>query len=347
MAKILVTGGTGYIGSHTIVDLVENGFEVISIDNNSRSSSYSISGIEQITGTKVKNYKVDLTNFDETRAVFQENSDIEGVIHFAAYKAVGESVEEPLMYYENNIFGLVNLLKCVQEFEIPDFVFSSSCTVYGNPDKIPVTETSPTKKAESPYGATKQMGEQILQDFTNATDSTSVILLRYFNPVGAHPSAFIGELPIGRPQNLVPAITQTAIGKLPKMTVHGTDYDTRDGSCVRDYIHVCDIAHAHTLAVEYLAAKKNKTRCDIFNLGTGNGVTVLEAIHTFEEVSGVKLNYELGPRRTGDVIAIYANNNLAVTELGWKIKYSLKDMMQTAWAWELKIKEAEEKVKNN
>ncbi len=347
MAKILVTGGTGYIGSHTIVDLVEKGFEVISIDNNSRSSSYAISGIEQITGTKVKNYKVDLTNFDETRAVFQENSDIEGVIHFAAYKAVGESVEEPLMYYENNIFGLVNLLKCVQEFEIPDFVFSSSCTVYGNPDKIPVTETSPTKKAESPYGATKQMGEQILQDFTNATDSSSVILLRYFNPVGAHPSAFIGELPVGRPQNLVPAITQTAIGKLPKMTVHGTDYPTRDGSCVRDYIHVCDIAHAHTLAVEYLAAKKNKTRCDIFNLGTGDGVTVLEAIHTFEEVSGVKLNYELGPRRTGDVIAIYANNNLAVTELGWKIKYNLKDMMKTAWAWELKIKEAEEKVKSN
>lgn len=347
MAKILVTGGTGFIGSHTIVDLVENGFSVVSIDNHARSSSYAVAGIEQITGKKVKNYKVDLKNFDETRAVFQENPDITGIIHFAAYKAVGESVAEPILYYENNIFGLINLLKCVQEFEVADFVFSSSCTVYGNPDMIPVTEASPTKKAESPYGATKQMGEQILQDFTKAIEKTAVILLRYFNPVGAHPSAIIGESPVGNPQNLVPAITQTAIGKLPKMMVFGTDYPTRDGSCVRDYIHVCDIAHAHTLAIQYLADKKNKTRCDIFNLGTGDGVTVLEAIHAFEEVSGIKLNYELGPRRPGDVVAIYANNNLAVTELGWKIKYGLTDMMKTAWAWELKIKEAEEKVKSN
>lgn len=347
MAKILVTGGTGFIGSHTIVDLIENGFSVVSIDNHARSSSYAVAGIERITGKKVKNYKVDLKNFDETRAVFQENPDITGVIHFAAYKAVGESVLEPILYYENNIFGLINLLKCVQEFEVADFVFSSSCTVYGNPDTIPVTESSPVKKAESPYGATKQMGEQVLADFTKAIEKTAVILLRYFNPVGAHPSALIGESPVGKPQNLVPAITQTAIGKLPKMMVFGTDYPTRDGSCVRDYIHVCDIAHAHTLAIQYLADKKNKTRCDIFNLGTGDGVTVLEAIHTFEEVSGIKLNYELGPRRAGDVVAIYANNNLAVTELGWKIKYGLTDMMKTAWAWELKIKEAEEKVKNN
>ncbi|MCK9403907.1 MAG: UDP-glucose 4-epimerase GalE [Chitinophagaceae bacterium] len=347
MAKILVTGGTGFIGSHTIVDLIENGFSVVSIDNHARSSSYAVAGIEQITGKKVKNYKVDLKNFDETRAVFQENPDITGVIHFAAYKAVGESVLEPILYYENNIFGLINLLKCVQEFEVADFVFSSSCTVYGNPDTIPVTESSPVKKAESPYGATKQMGEQVLADFTKAIEKTAVILLRYFNPVGAHPSALIGESPVGKPQNLVPAITQTAIGKLPKMMVFGTDYPTRDGSCVRDYIHVCDIAHAHTLAIQYLADKKNKTRCDIFNLGTGDGVTVLEAIHTFEEVSGIKLNYELGPRRAGDVVAIYANNNLAVKELGWKIKYGLTDMMKTAWAWELKIKEAEEKVKSN
>lgn len=347
MAKILVTGGTGFIGSHTIVDLVENGFTVISIDDNSGSTGYAIAGIEQITGKKVKNYKVDLKNFDETRAVFQENPDITGVIHFAAYKAVGESVAEPILYYENNIFGLVNLLKCVQEFEVPDFVFSSSCTVYGNPDSIPVTEDSPIKKAESPYGATKQMGEQILQDFTKAITHTSVILLRYFNPVGAHPSLLIGETPVGKPQNLVPVITQTAIGKIPKMIVYGNDYPTRDGSCVRDYIHVCDISHAHTLAVQYLAGKKNKTNCTVFNLGTGDGVTVLEAIHTFEEVSGVKLNYEIGPRRPGDVIAIYANNNLAVTELGWKIKYNLKDMMKTAWDWELKIKEAEERVKRN
>ena len=346
MSKILVTGGCGYIGSHTIVDLLENGFTVISIDDNSRSTPFAINGIEQITGKKVKNYKVDLKNFDETLAVFQENPDITGVIHFAAYKAVGESVVEPLMYYENNIFGLINLLKCVQEFEVPHFVFSSSCTVYGNPDSIQVTETSPTKKAESPYGATKQMGEEILGDFTKR-GITSVILLRYFNPAGAHSSGFIGELPIGKPQNLVPAITQTAIGKISKMVVHGTDYPTRDGSCIRDYIHVCDIAHAHTLGIQFLDDKKNKTGCEIFNLGTGDGFTVLEVIHTFEEVSGVKLNYEIGPRRSGDIIAIYANNDFAVTQLGWKIQYGLKEMMKTAWAWELKLKEAEEKVKSN
>jgi len=347
MAKILVTGGCGYIGSHTIVDLIENGYEVISIDDNSRSFPNSLNGVEKITGKKVKNYKVDLKNYDETRAVFQENPDISGVIHFAALKAVGESVQVPIQYYENNIFGLINLLKCVQEFGLPDFVFSSSCTVYGNPDTIPVTETSPTKKAESPYGATKQMGEQIIQDFTNANSNSAAILLRYFNPVGAHPSTLIGEQPIGKPQNLVPVITQTAIGKLPKMFVHGTDYPTRDGSCVRDYIHVCDIAHAHTLAIRYLEAKKNKTRCDIFNLGTGDGVTVLEAIDTFEKVSGVKLNYETGPRRAGDVVAIYANNNLAVSELGWDIRYNLEDMMRTAWQWEQKIHAEEEKAKNN
>ncbi len=347
MAKILVTGGCGYIGSHTIIDLLENGYSVISIDDNSRSTSYAVNGIEQITGKKIKNYKVDLKNFDETRAVFQENEDITGIIHFAAYKAVGESVAEPLRYYENNMFGLINLLKCVQEFDIPYFVFSSSCTVYGNPDSIPVTELSPTKKAESPYGATKQMGEEILRDFTKIDGIRSAILLRYFNPVGAHPSGLIGEVPVGKPQNLVPAITQTAIGKLPKMLVHGNDYPTRDGSCVRDYIHVSDIANAHTLALQYLINNENQSPCDVFNLGTGNGISVLEAIHTFEEVSGVKLNYEIGPRRPGDVIAIYANNDEAVNRLGWKIKYGIRDMMKTAWDWELKIKEAEEKVKSN
>lgn len=346
MAKILVTGGCGYIGSHTIVDLLENGFSVVSIDDNSRSTAYAVSGIEQITGKKIKNYKVDLKNFDETRAVFQENPDIRGVIHFAAYKAVGESVEEPLLYYENNLFGLVNLLKCVQEFAVPYFVFSSSCTVYGNPDTIPVTESSPVKKAESPYGATKQMSEEILRDITNR-HITTTILLRYFNPVGAHPSGFIGELPIGKPQNLVPAITQTAAGKIPRLMVYGNDYPTRDGSCIRDYIHVCDIAHAHTLSLQYLIAKKNKSSCDIFNLGTGNGVTVLEVIKAFEEVSGVKLNYEIAPRRKGDVMAIYANNDAAKTELGWQIRYDLTAMMRTAWNWQLKIREAEEKVKSN
>ena len=346
MQKILVTGGCGFIGSHTIVDLLNNGYDVISIDDNSRSSNFSINGIEQITGKKIKNYKVDLKNFDETQAVFQENTDIAGVIHFAAYKAVGESVGAPLLYFENNIFSLVNLLKCVEEFSVPNFVFSSSCTVYGNPDAIPVTESSPIKQAESPYGATKQMGEEMLQAFTK-NGLCNVILLRYFNPVGAHPSAILGELPIGRPQNLVPAITQTAIGKLPKMKVFGNDYPTRDGSCVRDYIHVCDIAHAHTLAIQYLEQGKNESHCDVFNLGTGLGVTVLEAIKTFEEESGVALNYEIAERRPGDVIAIYANNDAAVNKLGWKIQYDLKDMMRTAWAWELKIKAEEEAAMKN
>lgn len=345
MNKILVTGGCGYIGAHTITDLIENGFEVVSIDDNSRSTRYLLSGIEKITSKKVKNYKVDLKDYNDTRAVFQENEDISGIIHFAAYKAVGESVEEPLMYFENNLFSLINLMKCVEEFNIPYFVFSSSCTVYGSPDTIPVTEESPFKKAESPYGATKQMGEEIINSVVKATE-TKAILLRYFNPVGAHPSCLIGELPAGKPANLVPAITQTAIGKIPSMTVFGTDYDTRDGSCVRDYIHVSDIAHAHTLALKNLIANKNKTNCDIFNLGTGNGVTVLEAIKAFEEVSGQKLDYKVGPRRPGDIVSIYANNNYAVTSLGWDIKYDLKEMMRTAWNWELKVKQDEEIIKN-
>jgi UDP-glucose 4-epimerase len=344
MNKILVTGGCGYIGAHTIVDLIENGFDVISIDDNSRSTTYLLEGIEKITGKKVKNYKVDLKDYNDTRAVFQENEDVVGIIHFAAYKAVGESVEEPLMYYENNMFSLINLLKCVQEFSIPHFVFSSSCTVYGNPDAIPVTEQSPIKKAESPYGSTKQMGEEVIMNVVKASEFKA-ILLRYFNPVGAHPSALIGELPLGKPANLVPAITQTAIGKIPEMQVWGTDYDTRDGSCIRDYIHVSDISHAHTLALQYLIKNKNKSNCDVFNLGTGNGVTVLEAITAFEEVSGVKLNYKLGPRRAGDVVAIYANNDYAVSSLGWEIKYDLKEMMRTAWAWEQKINQDEEILK--
>lgn len=336
MSTILVTGGCGYIGSHTVVDLLENGYDVISVDNNSRSNPGILYGIEAITGKKVKNYKVDLCNYDDTFAIFQENN-IEGIIHFAAYKSVGESVEKPLMYFENNLNSLINLLKCVQEFNVPYFVFSSSCTVYGNPDHIPVTETTPPKPAESPYGYTKQMGEQIINEFAKSA-GTNCILLRYFNPVGSHPSIKIGELPIGSPQNLVPAITQTAIGKIPKMYVHGNDYDTRDGSCIRDYIHVCDIAHAHTLAIRYLDHQKNSTLCEVFNLGTGNGVSVLEAIHAFEKVSGVKLNYEMGPRRPGDVIAIYANNDLAKSKLGWEPKYSLEDMMRTAWEWEQRLK---------
>src|SRR5690606_26872876 len=281
MAKILVTGGGGYIGSHTLTDLIENGYDVISVDNNSRSNPIILEGVEKITGTRVKNYKVDLCNYDDTFAIFQENEDIEGIIHFAAYKAVGESVELPLMYFENNLMSLINLLKCVQEFKTPHFVFSSSCTVYGNPDEIPVTELTPQKPAESPYGYTKQMSEQIINEFAKTTD-TKFILLRYFNPVGAHPTNMIGEMPIGKPQNLVPAITQTAIGKLPGMTVYGNDYETRDGSCVRDFIHVSDIAHAHTLSLNHLKQNTDSPSSQVFNLGTGNGVTVLEAIAAFE-----------------------------------------------------------------
>ncbi len=338
MKKILVTGGCGYIGSHTIVDLIQHGYEVISADNNSRSKISILDGVERITGKKVKNYNVDLCVFDDTHAVFQENPDIIGIIHFAAYKSVGESVENPLLYFDNNINSLINILRCCNEFSVPNFVFSSSCTVYGNPDQSPVTEETPIKQAESPYGYTKQMGEQIVQQTVNS-NNVQAILLRYFNPVGAHPSIEIGELPIGRPANLVPAITQTAIGKLPQMQVFGNDYPTRDGSCIRDYIHVSDIAHAHTLALDYLIAEKNKSNCDVFNLGTGNGYTVLEAIKTFEKVSDQSLNYVISNRRSGDIVGIFANNEKAKTLLGWIPAFTLEDMMLTAWNWELKLKE--------
>ena len=333
MQTILVTGGCGYIGAHTLVDLMENGFDVISVDNLSRASESSLLGVEKITGKKVKNYTVDLTNKIETESIFKNHPNITGIIHFAAYKAVGESVEKPLDYYDNNIGSLVTLLQMAVQFNVKHFIFSSSCTVYGNPDSIPVTENTPLQMAASPYGATKQMGETIVKDASIA-HPLSTILLRYFNPVGAHPSTAIGELPIGRPQNLVPAITQTAIGKLPTMQVHGDDYDTRDGSCIRDYIHVCDIAHAHTLALQFSIKNNSEKSCEVFNLGTGNGITVLEAIHTFEKVSGVQLNYEIGPRRAGDIVSIYANNDKAVKQLGWNCKYGLDEMMQTAWQWE-------------
>lgn len=339
MNTILVTGGCGYIGSHTIVDLIENGYHVISIDNNSRSDASILNGVKKITGVAVKNYKVNLCNFDETHAIFQENENISGIIHFAAYKAVGESVENPLDYFDNNLNSLINILRCATEFNVPNFVFSSSCTVYGNPLSIPVMEDSPFQPASSPYGATKQMGEEIIQNALIAVPYMKAVLLRYFNPVGAHPSIAIGELPIGKPQNLVPAITQTAIGKLPQMKVWGSDYDTKDGTCIRDYIHICDIAHAHTLAIQYLEQGKNKLACEIFNLGTGTGFTVLEMIKTFEKVSGVSLNYVLAARRAGDVVAIYANNDKAINELQWHTKYNIEDMMHSAWEWERKIKD--------
>lgn len=338
MQKVLVTGGCGYIGAHTIVDLINHGFEVVSVDNNSKSTPHLLHGIQAITGKKIKNYKVDLCNFDETYAVFLENRDIEGIIHFAAYKTVPESVADPLMYFHNNLESLVNVLKCAKEFNTPHFVFSSSCSVYGNTTTLPVTEDTPLEEAQSPYARTKQMGEKIIYDYSKVHPTNS-ILLRYFNPVGAHPSALIGELPLSKPDNLVPVITQTAIGKLPKMVVFGSDYPTRDGSCIRDYIHVMDIANAHTKALQYLIARKNSSQYEIFNLGTGNGVTVLEAIHAFEKVSGLKLNYELGPRREGDVIAIYANNDKAKKLLDWIPQYSIEDAMHSAWQWECRLKE--------
>lgn len=337
MSKILVTGGCGYIGGHTIIDLVENGYDVISIDDLSRGSLRMLEGIEKVAGKKIKNYKVNLCNLEDTEAVFIENPDIAGIIHFAAFKSVPESVNEPLKYFRNNINSLVNLLQCAQENKINHFVFSSSCSVYGNPDNLPVDEKAELAEPESPYARTKQMGEDICSDFCRPNPDFNVTLLRYFNPVGAHPSAIIGELQ-DKPENLVPVITQTAIGKRPEMQVFGTDYDTRDGSCVRDYIHVMDIANAHTKALQYTMEGRNTQQCEVFNLGSGNGVTVLELIEAFEKVSGEKLNYIRGPRRAGDVIAVYADNCKARALLDWDIKYDLEQMMDTAWRWEQALK---------
>jgi UDP-glucose 4-epimerase len=333
--KVLVTGGCGYIGSHTIIDLLENGFEVVSIDNLVRSKSLTIDRIEKITGTKIKNYVVDLCDFEATKAVFVAEPNIEGIIHFAALKSVPESVEKPLLYYKNNIESLVNLLQLANEFSIKSFVFSSSCSVYGNATDLPVTEQTPLTEAESPYAHTKQIGEAIIIAQAKKSN-TKFILLRYFNPVGAHESGEIGEDTTDVITAVVPRITGTAIGKFPLFTVLGTDYPTRDGSCIRDYIHVMDIANAHTKALEYAAQEKN-SEVEIFNLGTGNGVTVLEAIQSFERVGGQKLNYKLGERRAGDVVAIYADNQKAVTQLGWQIKRDLDTMMRTAWVWEQKM----------
>jgi UDP-glucose 4-epimerase len=333
MKKILVTGGCGYIGAHTIVDLIDNGFEVISVDNLSRGSMRMLEGVERITGVKVKNYNVDLTKMDYTEAIFLDNPDIAGIIHFAAYKSVGESVEEPLDYYENNLRSLINLLRCAQQFGAFHFVFSSSCSVYGNTTTLPVDESTPMGDAQSPYARTKQMGEDICRDVAKMWPEGNISLLRYFNPVGAHPSAKMGELQ-ERPENLVPVITQTAIGKRDKLVVNGSDYDTRDGSCIRDYVHVMDIAHAHTKALQYMLEADDEDNILTLNLGTGNGVTVLEMIEAFESVSGHKLNYEIGPRRAGDVVAVYANNDKAKKIIDWSPKHDLKSMMDSAWRWE-------------
>lgn len=346
MKKILVTGGCGYIGGHTIVDLIDNGFEVISVDDLSRGSTRMLHGIEKIVRRPVKNYRVNLCDLEDTQAIFIENPDIVGIIHFAAYKSVPESVEHPLRYYRNNVDSLVNILQCVKEYGIKHFVFSSSCSVYGNAKELPVQETAPLQEAESPYARTKQIGEAICRDVTKVNREFNAMLLRYFNPVGAHPSVIIGELQ-EKPENLVPVITQTAIGKRREMHVFGSDYPTRDGSCVRDYIHVMDIANAHTRALQYMIDGRNKERCEVFNLGSGNGVTVLELINAFEKVSSQKLNYKLGDRRAGDVVEVYANNSKARGLLGWETKYDLDQMMDTAWRWEQELKKEAERIQLN
>ena len=335
MSKILITGGTGYIGSHTIIELLALGrYEVISVDNLVNSSSETIDRIEAITGKRIKNYEVDLVDAEATKAIFEENPDIEGVIHFAALKAVGESVEKPMYYYRNNFNSLINILEACEAHGVNNIIFSSSCTVYGEIENLPVTEESPVTQAESPYGNTKLVGEQILKDFVKATESQKVMALRYFNPVGAHESGLNGEDPGNKPNNLVPYITMTASGILPQLTVFGGDYPTRDGSCIRDYIHVSDIAEAHVMAIDYLIQNKNQERYEFLNLGSGKGVSVLEAIDAFEKVSQQKLNYIVGDRRPGDVTAIYSDSSLAKERLGWEAKKGIEEMMASAWKWQ-------------
>lgn len=335
MSKILVTGGTGYIGSHTVVELHNAGYEVVIIDNLSNSNIKVLHQLHQITGKWHEFVELDLQNVDAVTAFAKENQDITGVIHFAAYKAVGESVEQPLKYYKNNFYSLINLLSAYPKI---DFVFSSSCTVYGQPDTLPVTENSEVKKAESPYGNTKQIAEEILKETAAVTPGLNVIALRYFNPVGAHASALIGELPIGVPQNLVPFITQSAIGKRGPIQVYGSDYDTPDGSAIRDYIHVVDLAKAHVAAIKRLAMNK-VNGYDVFNLGTGKGSTVLEIIHAFEDSTGERLNYTIAPRRAGDIEKIYGDVTKSKEVLGWQTELDIHEMMRSAWNWEKYLKE--------
>jgi len=337
---ILVTGGAGYIGSHTIIELLSTtDYNVISVDNYSNSSPKTFDRIEKITGKKVKNYDVDLCDLASTRSIFEKEKNITGIIHFAAFKSVPESVANPHKYYHNNINSLLNILECCLQFNVFDFIFSSSCSVYGNIEQLPVSENTKLGKAECPYAYSKQIGETILADYAKVFPNLKIVALRYFNPVGAHISGLIGESPINKPNNLVPIITNTAIGKIASMTVYGKDYPTRDGTCIRDYIHVTDIATAHIKALEYLINKKQNKNFSMFNLGTGQGVSVLEAINAFEKVSGQKLNYEIGEKRPGDVGAIYSDNTLSQTELNWTTKFSLEQMMETAWKWELEQKQ--------
>jgi len=335
--KIVVTGGLGFIGSHTVVELQNEGFEVVAIDNLSNSSEDVLEGIYNITGKKPLFEKMDLRDKASVQNFFKNHQDVAGVIHFAASKAVGESVENPLLYYENNINSLVYLLQELKELPNANFIFSSSCTVYGQAEVMPITENAKVQPAISPYGNTKQIGEEIIHDVAKVTN-LNAILLRYFNPIGAHPSAEIGELPLGIPQNLVPFITQTAIGLREKLSVYGDDYPTLDGTAIRDYIHVVDLAKAHVIALKRLVSKQNLSQLETFNLGTGTGSSVLEVITAFEKVSGKKLNYQIVGRREGDITSAYANTDRANTVLGWSALSSLEDSLASAWKWEQKIR---------
>lgn len=334
--KILVTGGTGYIGSHTVVELQAKGHEVVIVDNLSNSHKDVLSQIEKISGIKPIFEELDLVDITKTKDFFNRHHDISGIIHFAAFKAVGESVADPLMYYRNNLFSLVNILQNMKDRGIKNLVFSSSCTVYGQPDKLPVAEDAPVQMAMSPYGNTKQISEEVIQDTAKVTDINAV-MLRYFNPIGAHESALIGELPLGVPNNLVPFITQTAIGIRKQLSVFGEDYNTPDGTAIRDYIHVVDLAKAHVIAIDRMIEEKQKKKVEIFNLGTGNGFSVLEVIKSFEKVSGEKLNYKIVERRPGDVEQVFADTRFANDELGWKAQKSLDEMMLSAWNWEKEL----------
>ncbi|WP_353779123.1 UDP-glucose 4-epimerase GalE [Winogradskyella sp. 3972H.M.0a.05] len=334
MDKVLVTGGLGFIGSHTVVELLNEGYEVVIIDDLSNSSIDVLDGINEITGKKPIFEKIDLKNKSEVISFFEKHKNLKGIIHFAANKAVGESVEKPLMYYENNITGLIYILNELSKQTEQNFIFSSSCTVYGQADELPITESAPVKLPESPYGNTKQIGEEIIQDVCKVSNKLNAISLRYFNPIGAHPTAKIGELPIGVPQNLVPYITQTAIGIREQLSVFGGDYPTPDGTCVRDYIHVIDVAKAHIVALKRLIEKNNQNNFEVYNIGTGKGSSVLDVIESFERVSDMKLNYKIVERRSGDVSAAYADTSKANRVLGWKTELSLDDALLSAWRWQ-------------
>ena len=339
--RILVTGGTGFIGSHTTVELQNAGYDVVIIDNLSNSDANVLDGIEKITGIRPAFERVDCCDLAALEGVFKKYPGISGIIHFAASKAVGESVEKPLKYYENNIMSLVNLLKLMPEYGVKGIIFSSSCTVYGQPDpeNLPVTEEAPIKTAESPYGNTKQINEEIIQDYIKSGANISAIILRYFNPIGAHPTAIIGELPNGVPANLIPYLTQTAIGIRPCLSVFGDDYDTPDGSCIRDFIYVVDLAKAHVAAMARIVEGKNADPVEIFNVGTGNGVSVLQLINTFEKVTGVKLNYKIVARRAGDIEKVWGNVDKANNVLGWKAVHTLDEALLSAWKWQQQLRE--------